>query len=116
MNVCSLELAKELYSVSDWTTGYWYCANCEKVFDETIISNHELKKLCPAYDLGFMIRKLPGTILKHAVVDDKDFYFAEYLIGNNPNFTHGTGGDTPEDCLAMLAIELFKQGVLEKES
>lgn len=109
MNTTSLELGRELYKLSGWKPTDW---------------QHGIKDGQPLYDLGYLLRKLPNYI--------------EYWDGGNEAgylqlihwSTHWSCGyedvqgssksimihlnDTPEDAACKLAIELFKQGVLEK--
>lgn len=138
MQVASLELCKTLYELSgsEWiTTQYVWrehhpngasivMSRAEQEADSWRFRNspeaprfREENDFYPAYDLGYLLRKLPQTIIKHTVIDkgedNTDFYLAEYLIGNNPSHTIGNGAYTPEDATCKLAIELFKQGVLK---
>lgn len=122
-NVASLNLCKELYELSGWnkpTDGslprFYYAGNGEVYGAESW--NHEDFD-CPAYDLGYLLRKLPLT-------DDIGSYIelyklsvngsVRYVVFTRPNATpFNSEADTPEDATAKLAIELFKQNVLTKE-
>lgn len=94
----------------------WGWAN--KYYEETI------KRSVPAYDLGYLLRKLPPSIYsiqykQRAYLwtrkDTETCYAAWYKV-TDPNYgeditsEHGAVRDTPEDAAAMLAIKLFKQG------
>ena len=70
----------------------------------------------PAYDLGYLLRMLPTGC-----------YIATRQTGATAStgnaFTYKTPygiikekAETPEDAVCKLAIELFKQGVLKRES
>lgn len=136
MNVVSLELCKELYELSGWNDTHntwkrlttldmtrwkdWYLADFNNE-----VWNGTGEQSIPAYDLGYLLRKLPNYI--------------EYWDGGNEAgylqlihwSTHWSCGyedvqgsdksimvhlnDTPEDAAARLAIELFKQKVLVTE-
>ena len=110
MNVASLELSKTLLELSGW--------------DDTDDSWAKAVGEIPAYDLGYLLRKLPApTIIRHRVENKKYNKRPEWgitfgsgggrklIIGGLPN----AEADTPEDAACQLAIDLFKQGVLKKE-
>lgn len=153
--VTSLELCKELYELSGWDgtllrriTGDDHkrrfdadlvvhtvyekvvgvydaavgCDECEGVYTD---------KTFPAYDLGYLLRKLPSVLGEGTnnvrdlhVAKAPDNYIADYMYRvpkNGRLWWHMydraplTEADTPEDAACKLAIELFKQGVLTKE-
>lgn len=122
MNVASLELCKALYELSGWkeTFNCWeysdgipagepYLMQPELVRRYGLWGTQDLKKQYPAYDLGYLLRKLPiGTEL---AIEDDAFYFSYYKDGT----LYGPTSKSPEDAAATLAIELFKQGILTKE-
>lgn len=134
MNTASLELCKELYVLSGWgelgdvpPPDKWYSFGKTNdnagITDRTSIGRdtHYLNSV-PAYDLGFLLRKLPailnmpdGPHQLHLVKD----WFVEYQTYDLKK-RHSVGiykfmADTPEDAACKLAIELFKQGVLQPE-
>lgn len=109
MTTASLENCKELYEVSGWLV-----PNME---------NHSQAKdhrVVPAYDLGYLLRKLPqeATSKKRGgyhylyLHHGKQDWYAYYGEIDTTEFM--ASGDTPEDAACKLAIELFKQGVLTK--
>jgi hypothetical protein len=59
----------------------------------------------PAYDLGYLLRKLPQPYSIMA-------YSTGRLVAVQGEVT--ATADTPEDAAAKLAIELFKQGILTR--
>ena len=136
MNVCSLELAKELYKLSGWEdTEKSY--NIENDVEDTSMAILMHPEHTPAYDLGYLLRKLPPQIR---------LPYKNGRLRNRPNFLslrpkrhYGSGhvykpgweaiylkyrtndyiiavADTPEDAAAKLAIELFKPGILKNEA
>ena len=117
MNVANLELCKALYEVSGWdySTFWWFRDVPENrillasaIQDDTGIIR---RQICPAYDLGYLLRKLPvySKVWQHL----EGGWKAETFTG----FDHiGAIADTPEDAACKLAIELFRQGILTKES
>lgn len=119
MNVASLELCKELFELSGWedTEKVWY----QVPEDDDSISYEVLNygevairdgvrvgsDLAPAYDLGYLMRKLGDNVeLEHfgAGWDVQKYH--------EDSFT-SAAADTSEDAAAKLAIELIKQNVLD---
>lgn len=129
MNVASLELCKELYKLSGWedTSFAWVDSEhkptrTKHISKLSVTNASELTYMAPAYDLGYLLRKLPGKV-KHngpkelllTYVDSDKWWLAQY-VGVNNSYTLGTQvADTPEDAACNLTIELFKQNILKKE-
>jgi hypothetical protein len=132
MNIASLELCKELYELSDYNfdgTDYrWYCLPItitKGSSPELDYSNWQVKHVSyrgkysvihyPAYDLGFLLRKLPETTSITKQVLNGIGARHQYNAGWQATETRWSGfeADTPEDALCSLAIELFKQKVLK---
>jgi hypothetical protein len=111
MNVASFGLCQELYEVSGWLTGIdGYCYTSlpgeRKDFEVRPLTDtgNDRIQVCPAYDLGYLLRRLPvGNVLSS--VEDN------WLASSNPEVTTAA---TPEDAAAQLAIELIKQGILPR--
>jgi hypothetical protein len=135
MHTARLELCKELSLVSGWFDTYFWHATFQNhsspqdqrgINHYMLVSQQELQELqnhsyikklgfIPAYDLGYLLRKLNGkTPVSLKIYDGyttaywQDFSETAKLPDK---FVHKA--DTPEDALCMLAIELFKQGVLK---
>ncbi len=81
----------------------------------------------PAYDLGYLLRKLPKEIDDHFLAveicsahenlewtADYLHYPNLYLIADEPKNADLMHADIPEDAAAKLAIELFREGILVK--
>lgn len=115
MNVASKELCERLYELSGWA-GTDEQHHGEQYMD--IRSGEFDERLVPAYDLGYLLRKLPhaapnmrGTIsywLGLTAGHDSE-WFAWY-----DGTTYQAYGETPEDAATKLAMALFEQGVLTK--
>jgi hypothetical protein len=81
----------------------------------------EVKKLeqeaIPAYDLSFLLRKLPDVLKMSRSKIGYTFYVHNVEVGIRPFSKQQSvvleraTADTPEDAAAMLAIELHKQGI-----
>lgn len=137
MNVASKKLCEELYAVSGWinTQNYWKSLIGHDVktwsdwqvvdFNSVTIPEAFGERTYPAYDLGFLLRKLPleresvmgEPIELHLRYDGHEgHWLAEYTDGDfivlEPELIGEA--DTPENALIKLAIELFKSGVLTK--
>lgn len=134
MQVASLELCKELYGLSLWQpvddlpndaatdARFWL----ERTHSQPVVK-HQLEAgfnswqiIVPAYDLGYLLRKLPPELSDE---DNRVFlsmnismmqnWCARYAdaAGNRMNIEKFYA-PTPENAACKLAIELFKQGVL----
>lgn len=125
MNTTSLEISKKLYEVSGWIDedanyGYDEDGSLEPIYLVFDDLEH-----WPAYDTGFLLRKLParpylktdnGRLQKYpnqlSVEPRPDGSCrAIYLTTGSRNYLLADG-DTPEDALGLLAIKLFEEGVL----
>jgi hypothetical protein len=130
MHIASLELSKQLFEVSGWgkptfdgsgETAFVYYSNADEINDD--FANYrpmviEKDGNVPAYDLGFLLRKLPkgvttkyanGTYYKQVKLEHIKTRWCAYYSSRLSSIA-----DTPEDCAVKLAIELFKQGILVK--
>lgn len=123
MNTVSLDLCKELYELSGWNdSDKWYCLKNfttdpeYELEDSPIVADYIPDGNIPAYDLGFMLRKLPKKRVK----------LRNYLRANQTSwkcqFSIDDGGHTydiveearsPEDAACKLLCELIRQGVLK---
>lgn len=113
MNVASLELCKELHELSGWEDEdslEWHYGNNNELWhrDEEMTGF-----LCPAYDLGYLLRKLPFfTDIAIFPASRGESYAKAELEQHNLYIT----ADTPENAATKLTIELFKQNILTKET
>lgn len=131
MHVASLELCRTLHELSGWGnpdaerplnedpyfwTDGWWCQEADgrewefysEVSDHTMWGNNHL---VPAYDLGYLLRKLPPKHLK-LELDIYDRWKASFMDEHIHRFEIA---DTPEDAACKLAIALFKQGILTNQ-
>ena len=153
MNTASLELCKELYELSWWDndrTLTWQHVKRSVHNDEweelgsedRVLDHHQIKDynwenkhdavysefICPAYDIGYLMRKLPDSIWsdkyeqKASLWTRKNLsdYSVWYWVGNSKDGSgtsseYSAVADTPENALCRLAIELFKTGILKRE-
>jgi hypothetical protein len=104
MNTASLELCKELYSLSGFvlTEMQWYRGRP--------VYNAPYGWDCPAYDLGSLLRKLPRDFVLRPIIG------AHWEIQYAPGISNKERicqADTPEDAACKLVIKLFKQDVIE---
>lgn len=140
MQTANLDLCKALYEVSGWGEKLgetdFYAVNKKgkqvafvregKVIGE--LSLDTWHKSIPAYDLGYLLRKLPARIEQtkgvlaplHIAPLSKARGGTEYAVAWELEYLLvpriKAEADTPEDAAAKLAIELFKQGILKKEA
>lgn len=129
MNVASSEHCQNLYKLSGWDTAskyLWVEAHQEYEVDNGDTFNFEHIPI-PAYDAGFLLSKLPGYItITNTTWDDihskkpegqeLDYRVFACYQSNVKRLLVQRGADTPEDALCQLAIEVFKQGILIKET
>lgn len=119
MNVVSIEISKELHELSGWIGGSWVWARHEKTNEYRVQWLHDIDtgyywvQDTTAYDLGYLLRKLPPATYLRKYVNDPLFVVA-YERSYEAKYNVYGRGDTPEDAAAKLAIELFKQGVLTR--
>lgn len=120
MNTASLELCKELYELSGWECDGFYYSRGQLVFDYKEFMLQAASSF-PAYDSGFMLRKLPPCLPENddwRLSLEPNFKGSQWFCGytGRGSFVHVGQADTPEDCLVKLAIELFKQNILKREA
>lgn len=117
MSVASLELCRELYQLSGWDGTHFLYTKSGKV--STIASMFSYKPL-PAYDLGYLLRKLPpelsdedSRVYLSMNISMTQNWCARYAdaAGNRMNIEKFYA-PTPEDAACKMAIKLFKQGIL----
>lgn len=107
MNVASKELCEELYKLSGW--GYTHLRYVELQRSHRIVvvtaRNIDLSKhneLSPAYDLGYLLRKLEMSFEgPYSLLDELAKFVAIGL--------------SYEDAACSIAIESFKQRILTPE-
>jgi hypothetical protein len=137
MHVASLELSKELYELSGWEETHLYHTKRRTVKPEHHGKEYFIVELkhktsepmdrTPAYDLGYLLRKLPGNswagYCGEGTEDNSGIFKRSYAEAYTYKWEPGgdifrlaeTMADIPENATCKLAIELFKIGVLTKE-
>lgn len=119
MTTASLELCKELYELSGWESGEWWVIRQGQQITSSVkiasgynnVTSEVDGTICPAYDLGYLLRKLP------AVDEHNDFITLFQSLTGSWVMDYADDefeADTPEDAACKLAIELFKQDVLTR--
>jgi hypothetical protein len=119
MNVASLDLSRELFELSGWDGEYPDLEHWYKELEPNVYTIGDI----PKYNLGYLLRRLPAhsevLVFHH---DSGVEYVAMSLrategIEDVEAFSRlMPRADTPEDAVARLCIELFKQGVLTREA
>lgn len=121
MNVTSLKLSQELYELSGWEdTQFGYVDNKLELYwqpPEGVF--YPLMKICAAYDLGYLLRKLPHWVTLGQTsggYTPTGWYISKETSQDytNPGGKITVKEKTPEDAAASLACELFRQGILIK--
>lgn len=122
-HVASLELCKELYKLSGWVdveSYYEYYPVADKhalrhsapgnaFAEDRILPDY----IFPAYDLGYLLRKLLTVSGIDFFVTEEGTHFALAQSLANDNETPHGEGKTPEDATAKLCCELIRQGVIK---
>lgn len=100
--IASMSLSKELYSLTKW-------------LDPAEARRHT--PIAPFYSSGFLLRKLHRSAVHHKWVDGVSTYVAKRSLGKalqgSENTVRMFSADTPENALAMLAIDLAKKELLK---
>lgn len=115
MNVADKSLCQELWKLSGWggkyknETEFMWCED----YTKPLWAQDNIKAIidAPAYDLGFILRKLPANSWVGKCIEEWESPYAAHI---GPEDEFNQNGDTPENAAVKLAIELFKQGVLTK--
>lgn len=116
MNVAEISLCKELYELSGWEpkAGFWYGSyddgDSKCFFADEAGANGEWE--APAYDLGFLLRKLPFQTTSGGVLYINATPIGKWTCGYK-GWRHKVA-NTPEDALIKLARLLFKQNILKR--
>ena len=120
-NVASLELSKKLRELSGWEDTRDFYHEQDNFNEETeryerngkwvIVERKRADYNIPAYDCGYLLRRLPATT---SVMHIKEKGQGEYEVYFISGMTKAKRfyADTPEDALCKLAIKLFEEGVL----
>lgn len=118
-DVAGLKLCRELYDLSGWNDTFFRWADHGKDSFFGVFVDDGLHP--PAYDLGYLLRKLPPYISKDIVEDLQWLDIAPVEVDKNNDVVTWSAGyksdykyaHTPEDATCKLAIQLFKQGILK---
>lgn len=130
MEVASFELCKELFELSGWTGSVyaWELHTKHNFLIHTLEYDKKPsdKEWIAAYDLGYLLRKLPSVKDVEFRIEQNGFseqgqdwvaYGYDYKVfedtqNEDKARIYRNNADTPEDAVCALAIALFKQGVL----
>lgn len=111
MTTASLENCKRLFELSGWSDPtYTYQAN-GYTFLTYNKKQPEIPNEYPAYDLGYLLRKLPhqlNGVIFSLIHHDSGAWIARYV--DTPH--HYGQAPTPEDAVALLCIKLIEDGIL----
>lgn len=119
IDVASYKFCEVLYELSGWSGPHWWyrlhgASKTPIVFHlRSIPQENDI----PAYDLGYLLRKLPLQIKSESLelVVYGGHWEAAYTKSRRSLWGEDIGShasDTPEDAVCSLAIELFRQDYL----
>ena len=120
MNVASLELSKQLWKLSGWKCQDAYIqvkdpeAPIELLSEYSpVLSRNDYDIIVSAYDLGYLLRKLPAEVRNESLTLDRvaGGWSCRYGL-MSPNKIE-IRADTPEDAACKLLIELIKRKVIK---
>lgn len=115
MNVADKDLCQELYELSGWFGDLeWFEAlkfSTKPSVWEPVQTDPESKNAIPAYDSGYLLRKL-RPVLSELRPDT----VSNYWVADNEMIEAEIRETEPENALTKLAIELIKQGILKKDN
>jgi hypothetical protein len=121
MNTASLELCRELYEITGWEADDWYDhGNMAELctLEDVEAGDNPKSEYTPAYDLGYLIRKLDHKWfrLEHSfeINEPINRWSAWYLTDDVGGYVEE--GESPEDAVAMLCIQLIRKGVMDVEA
>ena len=113
MNVASPELCKELFKISGWdySVAWSRLSDPPDGREDWMLGTPHSQAIerYPAYDLGYLLRKLHEPIGRLLFVPKSNNTWG--LWADNMD---AINAETPEDAACKLAIELFKRGILLK--
>lgn len=136
-NFASVELCKELYKLSKWGDSVslrpghiWWKRLVDDLSDAVVLRHGQITTrdgatICPAYDLSYLLQKLPDHTYCGRTGGKRKYIAWNNDLGNilkskdiDKAIENGleTKADTPEDAACKLAIELFKQEILTRET
>lgn len=110
MNVASLENCKTLFELSGWDfkAAKRYVVGGDGQGDTISV---------PAYDLGYLLQKMRTDAIGVITIDvgplNVNASVSVYDIDETKSYISVDDQLTPENALCLLAIELFKQGILQ---
>jgi hypothetical protein len=111
MDFADIALCQQLFELSGWEdTSFKYDEDGKTVMSAAEMADGEGT---PAYDLGYLVRKLPYSVSVTALRAGFTTTAAP-MRHRPPHFHYLARGDTPEDTTADVLIEMFKQGVLKR--
>jgi hypothetical protein len=134
MKCASFNLCKELYELTKWSSGDlkgWFGdfhdENNLGYFVSDGNGSSSISWICPAYDLGYLLRKLPtfyddGKMVYLLTIQPNPIgpgWQAHYRFASRTPNSSNTGSKfrqeaaTPEDAACKLAIDLFKKEILK---
>src|SRR4051812_5644897 len=107
MNVANLELCKTLHELSGWEQSDFFYTT-DRPFAEAMHGRQGYFNTIPAYELGYLLRKLPNgaTVMWN---NERSAATLQVVVGELLQY-----GKTPEDAIAKLCCELFRQGILTR--
>lgn len=105
------ELCRDLYGLSGWKAGaFEYYTPTGEIY--SLLVGSPKPTYVPAYDLGFLLRRLPDG---YGLIKGEANRWIVFDVATMQPYI-GETADTPEDAACALCIKLWRQGTLPREA
>lgn len=114
MHFANVELCKKLFAVSGWDdTSFRYVGGSRSKIELLPRDERVTKPDVPAYDLGYLVRRLPYPV--SVTANKRGFVTTAAMMRHRPPFfNYLARDDSPENSTVDVLLEMFKQGVLTR--
>ncbi|MCO4274281.1 hypothetical protein NG701_07540 [Pseudarthrobacter sp. HLT3-5] len=114
MHFADVGRCKKLFQVSGWDdTSFKYVGGSRDKIEMMPRDSRVCLPDVPAYDLGFLVRRLPYAV--SVTVSTKGFTTTAAMMRHRPPFFNYLARDaSPENSTVDVFLELFKQNVLTR--
>lgn len=114
MHFAEVELCRKLYDVSGWDdTSFKYVGGSRDNIQLRPRNKRITAPDVPAYDLGYLVRRLPYPV--SVTANQKGFVTTAAMMRHRPPFFNYLARDaSPENSTVDVLLEMFKQNVLTR--
>ena len=118
MHVARLDLCAKLFALTGWDDTYHRWSK-DIYHKDVVIDTLAAGTTTPAYDLGYLLRKLPPQTRITKEFDASEHYpektpaFFRALYDTSDDLHFWQGANTPEDAACILALTLLERNLLD---